>query len=193
MPTVNLGELVTTTLRNRSKKLADNVSLNNALLFRLKERGKQRPFDGGRTIVEELEYAENSTFMWYSGYETLNISPSTVFDAAEFQIKQASVAVSISGLEELQNAGKERVIPLLEKRIQNAEKTFMNQMAAGVYSDGTAAGGKQIGGLNLLVSSDPTTGTVGGIDRATWTFWRHYLYDFSVKSITASATTIQAA
>ena len=28
--------------------------------------------DGGRTIVQELEYAENTTFKWYSGYEVLD-------------------------------------------------------------------------------------------------------------------------
>lgn len=55
MPSPNLSEIVTTTLRNRSGKLADNVTRNNALLNRLKERGKAKPFSGGRTIVQELE------------------------------------------------------------------------------------------------------------------------------------------
>lgn len=58
----NLTELVTTTLRNRSRQLADNVSNGNALLQRLNQRGNVRTFSGGRTIVEELDYAENSTF-----------------------------------------------------------------------------------------------------------------------------------
>jgi hypothetical protein len=61
MATPNLSEIITTTLRNRSGKLADNVSENNALLSRLKERGKIKPVSGGRTIVQELDYAENVT------------------------------------------------------------------------------------------------------------------------------------
>lgn len=36
-------------------------------------------------------------------------------------IRQAAVAVSISGLEELQNSGEEAIIDLLESRIMNAE------------------------------------------------------------------------
>ena len=56
-----LNEVVTTTLRNRSGKLADNVTRNNALLNRLRERGKSKPFDGGRTITQEIEYAMNGT------------------------------------------------------------------------------------------------------------------------------------
>jgi hypothetical protein len=85
--------------------------------------------------------------------------------------------VTISGLEQLQNSGKERVIDLLEARITNAERTFMNNISTDIYSDGTASGGKQIGGLQLLVADSPSTGTVGGIDRATWTFWRNISYD----------------
>lgn len=175
MPSPNLSEIVTTTMYNRSKKLADNVSNNNALLQRLERKGKRKPFTGGRQIMQELEYGENSTFGWYSGYDPLNISPSDVFTAALFDIKQASVAVSISGLEELQNSGDAAMIDLLESRIQNAERTMRNQMANAVYGDGTAGAGKSIGGLQLLVS-DTGLGTVGGINAATWNFWRNVVF-----------------
>jgi hypothetical protein len=172
MPSPNLSEIVTTTIEARSGSLADNVSKNHALLDRLEKKGKRKPLSGGRQIYQELEYAENSTFNWYSGYDPLNISPSDVFTSAVYDWKQASVAVSISGLEELMNSGEEQIIDLLESRIENAERTMRNQMSAAVYGDGTAAGGKAIGGLALLVPDAPTAGTVGGINRATWSFWR---------------------
>jgi hypothetical protein len=170
----NLSEIVTTTLRNRSKVLADNVTRNNALLTRLNKRGKIKTFSGGRTIVEELAYANNQTFQWYSGYQALNISPSTVISAAEYPIRQSAVAVSISGLEELQNSGENAVIDLLESRIENAEDTFMNGLAQAIYGDGSTTG--TINGLGNLVSTAPTSGTVGGIDRSTWGFWRNIAY-----------------
>jgi hypothetical protein len=170
----NLTEIVTTTLYKRNKELADNVSKGNALLARLNEKGNVRPASGGRQIVEELEYAENSTFMYYSGYETLDISPSDVFSAAVYDWKQAAVNVSASGLEvEIQNAGQEAVINLLEKRIDNAIKTMRNNLSIGVYSDGTGSSGKQVGGLQHIVADAPATGTVGGINRANYSFWRN--------------------
>jgi hypothetical protein len=61
MASPGLSEIVTTTLRNRTGVLADNMSKNNALLYRLSKRGKVKPVSGGRTIGQELEYAENST------------------------------------------------------------------------------------------------------------------------------------
>lgn len=67
MASPNLSEIVTTTLRNRTRKLADNVSKNTALLMRLRDRENSKTVSGGRTLVQEIEYAENSTYKRYSG------------------------------------------------------------------------------------------------------------------------------
>lgn len=104
-----------------------------------------------------------------------------------------AVAITISGLEMLKNSGKEKMIDLLESRIKNAERTFMNNMSTDIYSDGTASSGKQIGGLQLLIADTPETGTVGGINRATYSFWRNQEYDFSDQSVTPGSNTIQSA
>lgn len=186
MASPNLSEIVTTTLRNRSGELADNVSKGNALLMKLKEKGAWKPASG-RTIVQELDYAENGTFMYYSGGEVLSIAASDVLSAAEFNWKQAACAVTATGLEiDVQNVGKEQVINLLEARIRNAQRTMRNNICNGMYSDGTGSGGKQIGGLQLLVADDPTTGSVGGISRVNYSFWRNQVFDASTDGSTAA-------
>jgi hypothetical protein len=177
MASPNLSEVATTSLRNRTKKLADNVMNNNALLYRLRERGNVRPFDGGRTILEELYYAENSTYTRYSGYDVLDITPQDVITAAEYDIKQVAVSVSMSGLEMIQNSGSERVIDWLGARVDNTETSMMNGMSDDCYSAGTASAGKQIGGLQLLVGDTPTSGTIGGIVANTWPFWQNISFD----------------
>jgi hypothetical protein len=189
MASPGLSEIVTTTLRNRSKKLADNVTKNNALLMRMSEKGRIKTVSGGRTIVQELEYAENGTYKRYSGYELLNIMPSDVFTAAEYDWKQAAVAVSISGLEQLQNSGPEAVIDLLESRIGNAERTMKNNISLDMYSTGAADGGKQIGGLQLLVADSSSSGTVGGISRSAWPFWRNKFIDKGTAWTSSNITT----
>lgn len=187
-PNSTISEIATLTLRNRTGKLADNVTENNALLRRLMEKGRIKPVSGGRSISQEIEFAENGTFKRYSGYETLNISPSEVFTSADFNYAQAAVAITISGLEQLQNSGKEAVIDLLEARISNAEKTLKNNIAADCYSDGTADGGKQIGGLQLLVA-DTNTNTVGGISANTYSFWRNVSFDATTDGTAAATST----
>lgn len=191
-PNASFDEIVTTTQRKRSGKLADNVTANTALLSRLKKKGNAKLVSGGRTIVQELEYAENGTFGYYSGYEEFNISPSESFTAAEFDWKQAVCTASASGLEvEIQNTGTEQNIDLLEARMKNAEKTMMNNMSVGIYSDGTGSGAKQIGGLQLLVA-DAGTGTVGGINSSTYSWWRNVVFDASDAGAAASASNISS-
>jgi len=106
------------------------------LLMRLKDKGNAEPVSGGYVILEELEYAENGTFMYYSGDEALNVSSSDVLTSASYDWKQAAVAVKINGLELLMNSGREKVIDLLEARVSNAEKTMLNNISTGIYSDG---------------------------------------------------------
>lgn len=171
-PNVKYDDILTTTLEHRNKKLADNVTNNNALLRKLKERGKIRTIDGGSKIVEELEYGEGD-MMWYSGYDEINYTPKQLFTAAEYNMKLCAVPVAISGEDMLKNSGRERIMNLFEKRIENAEKTMMNQMAKAIYGDGTENSGKSISGLKLLVADAPATGTIGGIDRASNAWWRN--------------------
>lgn len=130
--------------------------------------------------------------MWYSGAETLDISASETFTAAEFNYKQLAGNVVITGLEEIQNSGREAVHNLLKSRIRNLEKSLKNTVATALYADGTGSGGKEFGGLQLLVA-DVNTNEVGGISGNTYSWWRNYVYDFSTLAITASATTIQTA
>lgn len=195
MPIVNLGEIITTTLKSRTGQLADNVTSNNALLTRLNTKGRIKPVTGGSQILQELSYANNGTAMFYSGYQPIDITPQKVIDAATFDIKQAAVGVSISGLEQLKNSGKEQIIDLLEARIEVAEETMKNLISTGIYSDGTGFGGTQIGGLQLLVSTTPTSGTVGGFDRSNSSnaFWRNQTTTFTGLSLTAGSDTIQTA
>lgn len=190
MAVPNLSEIVTTTIQSRSGVLADNMSKNNAILNRLSKKGNIKPVSGGDVILQELDYTENATFKRYSGYETLDVSPSQVFTSASYNYKQAAVAITISGLEELQNAGEERIIDLLESRIRNGERTMANNLAFDMYSDGTASGSKQIGGLQLLVSDSPSTPTVGGIASATWTFWQNVANTTGTITATTIATSM---
>ena len=104
--------------------------------------------------------------------ETLDVSQSNVFGYAAYDWKQCAAAVVINGLEMLQNNGSEALIDLAEERINVAEATLKNLVASGSYSDGTGYSSKQIGGLQYLVADAPSSGTVGGINRATNSFWK---------------------
>jgi len=158
--------------------LADNLTNNTALLMKLQDRGNVRPFGGGDVILEEIMYNDTTSnnANSYSGYEAISITPDSPISAAQFNITQYADSVTISGLEMLQNSGKEKMIDLLDGRMRVAEARLINRIAGDIYLDGTGNGGKNITGLAAAVPDVPTTGTYGNIDRATWAFWRSKKY-----------------
>ena len=170
---VNIGEALTLAIEARSRKLADNLSNNNALLMRLREKGMRKTVDGGTSILQEVMFDGNQTFTRFSGYEAVNITPSTVADAAQYDFKEAAVAITVSEREKRMNAGRAKMIDLLDTRVEAAEKTMTNHLSGDVYSDGTADAGKQVDGLGTLITASPATGTTGGISRASYEWWRN--------------------
>ena len=174
----SVSDIIATTIQSRSGELADNVTNNNPLLLKLKSKGNVRPFSGGNVILEEIMYNDATTNNTnsYSGFETLNISPNSPISAAQFSIAQYASAVTISGLEMLQNSGKEAIIDLLEGRIKVAEAQLANRINLDLYGNGTGNGGKNLTGLAAAVADSPTSGTYGGINRATWSFWQNQAF-----------------
>lgn len=193
IPNSTWTEITSTTLADYRETLADNVLKHNPFLKRLQEKGNTDEADGGYTLLENLMYAENSTFAWYNGYMQLNVAASNTITSAQFDWKQANANVTISGLEQMQNAGRERKINLVKSRILGAEKTLQNNISKALFYSNTESSGLAFGGLQFLVADAPTSGTVGGIDRQSNSWWQNQYYSFSGNSVTASSTTIQHA
>lgn len=192
-----VSDIIATTIQSRSRDLADNCTNNNGLLRRLKTKGNVKTVTGGNVILQEIMYNDTTTNNTnsYSGYELLNISPNSPISAAQFSLTQYASAVTMSGLEMLQNSGKEALIDLLDGRMQVAEAQLMNRIAGDIYLDGTGNGGKNITGLAAAVPDAPTSGTYGGIDRGTTigTFWRSQVFSgVTTGGAAVSAANIQA-
>lgn len=173
-----ISDIIATTIQQRSGELSDNVTNNNALLRKLKAKGNVRPFGGGNVILEEVMYSEAAsiTVNSYSGYETISVGQNSPISAAQFSITQYAGSIVMSGLETLQNSGREQIIDLMDGRMRVTEAQLQNRMDYDCYQDGTGNASKNLTGLAAAVPDDPTTGTYGGIARGTWSFWRSQYY-----------------
>lgn len=170
MPEPTVNQLITTTLQNYHRTIYDNVTNNNALLAMLKMGNRVRVIEGGRTVVCPLAYAEED-FNWYSGLDTLPRAEKETISEAEYPPAMAAASITLSGEDLAKNRGREAILNLLEGKVENAERTLDNNISVGLYSDGSTA--KQLVGLAALVADNPAVGVVGGIDPATWAFWRN--------------------
>jgi len=181
--------MVTSTERAWSQKVTDNVSDHNAVLRRLKDKGKIKTYGGGYEITLPLEYAENGTYQRFAGYDLLNTDASDVLTSAKYDNKMIALHVTASGQELLQNSGKEQMINLVKTRKSNAIKSAANQFSIDMY--GTGALTNQIGGLGHIITSDGT-GTVGGIVSGTYTFWKNKFKEMTGTNLAASPSVANA-
>jgi hypothetical protein len=99
------------------------------------------------------------------------------------------IPIILSYQEILNNSGDSQLMDVYQSYIEAAERGLQDAMDAGIYSDGTANGNKQITGLATAVPIVNTSGVYGGIDRATATIWRTGSFDAQSFLVTTPATT----
>ncbi len=183
MADVGLGQLITTTGRARSRKLKDAVRDNHPLYEAMDEHGGIRRIDGGRTIVEEAKSGQNSTVSWVGESGSVSLADAKVLDAAEYDWAYQLGSVTWSLAERYKNSGGSdtKLIDVIAGKFEVLEDSMMNEFHAGMLSNGTGSGGLQLDGVAALVSTTPTTGTVGGIDRssANAAWFRNQKFDTS--------------
>ena len=122
-------------------------------------------------------YAENGTVSSYSGYDIIDTTPQSGLGNAKYTMKQVAGTVTIDRFSERQNAGKTQIINLFQAKMTQLEMSMANKLSVMFFGDGTGNGSKDIMGLGKIVDEAPTTGTVGGIDRASYTWWRNQYED----------------
>lgn len=184
-PNTSISDILVFSLFHYNKTMVDNASSNTAVLFKLSDDNK-RVIDGGYEIREEFMYGENANAAWYDGPEEMSMGTSDNFSGGQFSPKQLAVPVVVTGREEAINQGDAQKHNLVKKKIKHAETTMQSFQSVGMYSDGTSFSSKTIPGFNAMLPADPTTGTYGGINRATAgnEFWRSQLKDNTLATAT---------
>ena len=187
--TDNYDALLSSTLRNYSPKLKDNVTRGNKVLAWLDSKGRFRKVSGGHQVAEPLMHAQNNTADIYRGYGLLDTTPQDGITTAFFDWSQLSVSITISRLEERQNSGKAKILDLLQAKTMQAEvsmKELLNNcLVAGKTTntasaqitartgrlDSGASGPLPIG--HIIDFTANRSVTVGNINGGTYSFWRN--------------------
>jgi hypothetical protein len=174
MPTVNVGQRLATAWPNFIGKTPyDQIFPQYWLLDRLKAGKGFKSFTGGTSIQGPIEYATNSTVEPMSPYGTMTIQHLDVFDQFDFAWKMYGGHAVLSSQDQAENSGANAKIDIEEATLENLKKSMLDQLSVGAFSDGTGTGSLQLGGLQHIVASTPTSGTVGTINRGDYSFWRN--------------------
>lgn len=156
----------------------------------MESKGRFRKQDGGERVQIPLMHAQNSTADIYSNYGQLDTTPQDGITSAFYDWSQLSVSISISRKEERQNAGKARILSLLQAKTQQSEASIRqllnNCVTAGRITASANLGQffARIGRLDsgatgplplaVLVDSNASRSvSVGNINGNTYSFWRN--------------------
>lgn len=134
--------------------------------------GGLKKVDGGNQIEVPIQYATNTTFKSHSDMAALAIERVDVFDAAQYDWREHSGTITYSVLQQFKASGETAKFDLIAGLVDNAIQSHKNDLSSAMFGDGTGNGGLDINGLKNLIPDVPTTGITGGINAATFSFWR---------------------
>lgn len=194
MPNINTNaayqQILSMALEDRSSSYEDLVSNNNALLAVTKRKGLWSTYSGPR-IRQTLQISKQ-TAQWYSGYDQLLNPAIDLFNDCYFDPKMVVIPIILSMQEILNNQGEAQLEDVFDAYMDAAERSLEDTMDAGIYSDGTANGGKQVTGLATAVPIVTNAGLYGGIDRATAAIWRTSTFDAQAFPVAALGTQVSS-
>lgn len=166
-------------------RLADNVKLGNATLAFLMGQGRLEMESGGDYLQEPIIWSLNSTAGSYTGYDPLVTTPQEEVTAATYNWKQYSVCASISGLEQMRNAGPSGVIKAWQTKVRIGANSLKQLLDTHIHAISTTKGPNDILGLDEFIEDvSPPSGVVGGINRGVETWWRNKFASGAVATLT---------
>lgn len=162
----------------------DQIGTERPLLKML--QGTKKPFPGAKQYIDEnLRTSYGSNFQWFRGDAQVTYNKRKPLDHAQFPWSSCHDGFSLNEDQLLQNGitmveGKvskptngevSRLADLMDDNIQVLHEGFQQKFDYELHLDGTQ-NADAVAGLDYLISTDGTVGTVGGIDRATNTYWQ---------------------
>ena len=182
----NLEEAIVSTLFDQSDAIADEVLHHNPLLASLDDQGLIRKFSGGYELRKPIMYNDAAVGGFYSGFDAFDLSSIDDATAFRFAIKQVYEPVAISGRDRRANRDEAQLLDLAEMKVKAAISRLKNTVSTSLRGDGTGSGGLEFDGIKKAVSTSPSSGTYGTIDRGT-NLWARNI----AQNTTLSASNVQ--
>jgi hypothetical protein len=151
--------LIAATRNYLSTQLVDAIFEAMKYIGVCKKYGGLKGLDGGYSIVQPIEYATNPTV----------------------RSKMLDGAIAVSQLDIARATGKEKKIELMKTKIRNLERSCRQMLNQQCFTGSTSVATNVLG-LTQLVAA---TGTVGGIDSTSLTWWQSFV-DSSAEALSVA-------
>jgi hypothetical protein len=187
--TTDLATLAKSSLDDYLKNApVDQIAQDRPLLKKL--MGKRKPFGGAKqNVVEQLRKSYDSNFQFAYGEQKVTFNKRDTLEQAQFPWRRVVDALYIAydtlfsngidvkegghGSYRLETNEKVQLTNLLDENLTALREGFYQSLDLHMHRDGTSSADAFVG-LDGLIALDPTTGTLGGLDRSKMTWWRNY-------------------
>lgn len=165
----------------------DQIAAERPLLKRLM-KGRKKFLGAKQNIVENIRKTYGSNFSWAYGEAAVVFNKRNTTEAAAFPWRRAvdglyldydrlfgngiKVREGDRGEFKLEQNEKVQLVNLLDEQMEALKEGFTEKLDIELHRNGTSSA-DAIVGLDVLISTAPATGTVGGLDRATALYWRN--------------------
>lgn len=141
---------------------------------------------GNGIFNEKVRISNDSNYQNYTGDDQVTYNRKDTVRKAPFQHYEAHDGFGLNETELANNgivltddreavpteAEKIQIVNLIKENRETLKLGFQENLDIELHMDGTASS-KACPGIDLLVSTSPSTGTIGGIDAATAPYWRN--------------------
>jgi len=173
---VPIATVLNSTLTKSRKKLVMASIKSNALMAWVFSNDRVEYEDGGYNITNPLTVGRNPNVTSYKYYGQLPVDQTNEFDTVEYGYSRVAGSVIISDQEQDENQGDAAIFKLMKEKMNVLEESIKEKFSQYLYAVG---GGTDPLGLGSLIPTNPNTGTLGGINRATQVQWRTSAYVFA--------------
>jgi len=183
--TEQLNTMYTTTWYLRRKEVVDNIFNATPFWYLLTKKGKRSTQTGGRAIEIPLQYAKNETVKFIGRGGTVELEATDPLTVVQWKWRYLTGHIIRYFADFQMNRGQAQLIRKVNADINNLQSSLIDSLETALFSDGTGDANQAIDGLGNIVAIAPATGTVGNLDRATYTWWRN-----KYKSMSGEAASI---
>jgi hypothetical protein len=163
--------IFTSTWSNRKTTATQQAFEKTPFIFWLREKGRISNEAWGTRIEIPLEYGSNDTLRWITKGSVVPIVDSELLTMCYETYKTVVVSVVRWLADDQKNRGKHQIVNLVDVKLGAAERALWEEFERVLFSNG--AGANEPNGLQNLISTTPTTGTVHGLNRATYDWFRN--------------------
>ena len=180
--TEQIDLIYTTTWQLRRAKVYDSIFKQTPFWNLMSSKGRMDTENGGRFIEEPINYDTNSSITTIGRATTVTLQDIDHLTASKWDWKNITGHIQRFYTDEQMNRGTSMLIKIITAKIDNLQGSFAQEMERMLFADGTGNGGLEIDGLDNIIAENPTTGTVGGINRATSgnDFWQNQFKDMAL-------------